>query len=147
MTFVDTLMRFLSGLGDFFRDAFNKLFDFLAVPFGWLISLIEGIWYFISKLFYVVVKIIDIFVALFQFIFALGAGFLRTIKGLLIIDFSKTPVHYPSTSGTGMNVVIERVLEPAGFMTVVPMILLAIVWLLFIVRVFALLGGEVNQDA
>ncbi|MNO48608.1 hypothetical protein D3C76_389450 [compost metagenome] len=147
MTFIDTLMRFLSGLGNFIGDAFNKLFSFLAVPLGWLISLIEGIWYFISKLFYVVIKVIDIFVALFQFIFALGAGFLRTIKGLLWIDFSQTPVNYPSATGTGINVVIERVLQPTGFMDVVPMILLAVVWLLFIVRIFALLGGEVNQDA
>lgn len=147
MTFVDTLMRFLSGLGNFIGDAFNKLMSFLAVPLGWLISLIDGIWYFISRLFYVVVEIIDIFVALFQFIFALGAGFLRTIKGLLWIDFSKTPVHYPGGSQEGMNVVIDKVLQPTGFMDVVPMILLAVIWLLFIVRVFALLGGEVNQDA
>ncbi|MNW41496.1 hypothetical protein D3C74_186350 [compost metagenome] len=147
MTFVDTLMRFLSGLGNFISDGFSKLFSFLAVPLGWLIALIEGIWYFIAKLFYVVIEVIDIFVALFQFIFALGSGFLRTIGALLWIDFSRTPINYPSATGTGMNVVIQKVLQPTGFMDVVPMILLAVVWLYFIVRVFALLGGEVDQDA
>ncbi|MND45549.1 hypothetical protein D3C76_316280 [compost metagenome] len=147
MTFVDTLMSFLSGLGNFLGDVFQKLFNFLAVPFGWLIAFFEGIWYFITKLFYVVVEIIDIFVALFQFLFALGAGFLRTIGALLWIDFSRTPVNYPNSTGTGINVVIDKVLRPTGFMDIVPMILLAIVWLLFIIRVFALLGGEVDQDA
>lgn len=142
MTFVDTLMSFLSGAMSFIADGFTKLFHFLAVPLGWIVSLIEGIWYFITCLFQVLVAFIDIFVALFQFLGALSLGFFRTITGLLTIDYSKTPIHYPSETQTGMSVVLDNILAPTGFLTVVPMICLAIVWLLFVIAIFGLLGGE-----
>ncbi|MFP3786429.1 hypothetical protein, partial [Burkholderia sp. SIMBA_024] len=61
-------------------------------------------------------------------------------------DFSQTPLNYPSTTMSGIQVVIERVLQPVGFMTVVPMILLAVVWLFFVIRMFGLLGGGVSTS-
>jgi len=146
MTFVDTLMSWLSRAFGWLGDIFSKLFDFLAVPFGWLISILEGIWYFLTVLFSIVVAVIKIFVALFQFLGSLILGFMRTIKQLLVIDFSQTPVNYVSETGTGIKVIVD-LLEPVGFLTVVPMVLLAIVWIYFIIRVFALLGGEANIDA
>ena len=142
MTFVDTLMRFLSGALSIIGNGIQQLLNFLAVPLGWIVALLEGVWYFLVKLATVVIKVIDIFIALFQFIGSLALGFMRSIKGLLFIDFSKTPVNYPSTSGQGIQVVIDKVLQPVGFMTIVPGILLAIIWLFFVYRVFGLLGGE-----
>ncbi|OPG94563.1 hypothetical protein B2I21_31815 [Chryseobacterium mucoviscidosis] len=142
MTFVDTLMRFLSGAFKVIADGIQTLLHFLAVPLGWLVALIEGIWYFLTKLVTVVIKVIDIFIALFQFLGSLALGFLRTIKALLFIDFSRTPVNYPSSTGTGMQLVVEKVLQPVGFLTVVPGVLLALIWILFIVRITGLLGGE-----
>lgn len=141
MTFVDTLMRFLSGALDVISRGIQSLLDFLAYPLGWLVALLEGIWYFLVKLVEVVILVIDIFIALFQFIGALFLGFFRTIKGLLWIDMSRTPVNYPGATGDGINAVKDTVLGPVGLLDVVPLGLLAIVWLLFIVRVFALLGG------
>ncbi|RJG23299.1 hypothetical protein [Paenibacillus thiaminolyticus] len=141
MTFVDTLMRYLSGAFDVLASGIQKLLEFLSYPLGWLVALIEGIWYFLTSLVQVVILVIDIFIALFQFIGALFLGFFRTIKGLLWIDMSKTPVNYPGASGDGIDVVKDMVLGPIGFLDVVPYGLLAIVWLLFIVRVFSLLGG------
>ena len=144
MTFVNVLMSFLSGAFSWLGDAFNKLFNFLAVPFGWLIWLLDGIWYFLVTLFNIAVAVLHIFVSLFQFLGALILGFLRTIKGFLVIDFSQTPVNYPSTSYTGLKLVADF-LQPIGLMTVVPMVLLAVLWLLFILRVFALFGdGDVD---
>lgn len=146
MTFVDTLLNFLYKCFSFIGDAIGSLMNLLAYPLGWIISFLEGIWYFLTVLFSVVVAVIKIFVALFQFLGALILGFMRTIKGLLFIDFSQTPLHYPSETGTGMSLVMGF-LEPIGFLTVVPMVLLAIVWLYFVIRVFALLGGEASIDA
>lgn len=146
MTFVNVLMTFLSGAMNLLMDGIQKILGFLSTPLGWIIALVEGIWYFLTKLVSVVIAVIDIFIALFQFIGSIALGFLRTIKGLLWIDFSKTPVNYPSTTGIGIQVVVEKVLQPVGFLTVVPYVLLAFVWLFFVLRIFALLGGE-NKDA
>ncbi|PAF30774.1 hypothetical protein [Paenibacillus sp. 7516] len=142
MTFVDTLMSFLSGAFEVIGKGIQTLLNFLAVPLGWLVALIEGIWYFLTKLVTVVIEVIDIFIALFQFLGSLALGFLRTIQALLFIDFSRTPLNYPSSTGSGMQLVMEKVLQPVGFMTVVPSVVLALVWLFFVVRVIGLLGGE-----
>ncbi|MFD5022373.1 hypothetical protein ACFWMP_26065 [Paenibacillus sp. NPDC058367] len=144
MTFVNSLLSFLSRSMSFLGDFFSKLLSFLAYPLGWLISFLDGIWYFLTVLFKIVVAVIMIFVALFQFLGAMALGFLRTIQSFLWIDFSSTPLNYPSTSYTGLKLVSEF-LGPTGIMTVVPMIMLAVVWLLFVLRVFALLGdGDVD---
>lgn len=142
MRFADTLLGWLSGALSFIGDGFNKILDLLAYPLGWIVALIEGIWYFISALFRIAIGIIDIFIALFQFLGALFMGFFRTIQGLLSINFTSTPVSYPSASQQGISVVLEKILAPAGFLTVVPMICLSVVWLLFILAVFKLMGGE-----
>ncbi len=147
MTFVDTLLSWLSAAASYIGDGIQKILNVVAYPLGWLIWLIDGIYYFCFKLVMVVLAVLEIFVALFQMIGAFFIGFFKTIKGFLVIDFSATPVHYPSTTMTGMQYVIQNVLEPIGVMTIVPYILLAVVWLLFVIRVFALLGGETNQDA
>lgn len=146
MTFVDTLMSFLSGAFSVIAKGIQTLLNFLTVPLGWLVALIEGIWYFLTKLVTVVIKVIDIFIALFQFLGAIILGFMRTIKGLLFIDFSRTPINYPSATSKGMSLVVDKILQPVGFMTVVPGILLALVWLFFVYKVIGLLGGERDND-
>lgn len=143
MTFIHSLLSFLSSSMSWIGDAFNKLLMFLAVPLGWIVTFFDGIWYFLTRLFLIVVAVIKIFVALFQFLGAMALGFLRTIQGFLWVDFSQTP-NYPSTSYTGLKLVSDF-LGPTGIMTVLPMVLLAVIWLLFVLRIFALLGdGDVD---
>lgn len=146
MTFINAIIQFLYDCFSFIGDAFGKLFDLLAYPLGWLIWLIEGIYYFLVVFFQIVVAVLKIFVALFQFFGALILGFMRTIKSLLFIDFSQTPLHYPSETKTGMSLV-TGFLEPIGFLTVIPSVLLALLWIYFVIRIFALLGGEATIDA
>ncbi|MDY8049652.1 hypothetical protein UY416_25515 [Paenibacillus polymyxa] len=146
MTFIEALTFYLTSLLKLVFNGFTNLLSYLSEPLSWLVWLIEGIWYFLTKLFEVVVAILDIFVSLFQFFGALLVGFLRTIKGLLWIDFGQTPIYYPSTVSIGMKTVVDA-LSPTGLLTVVPLVMLAIVWLFFVYKVFALLGGEVDVDA
>ncbi|WP_103110845.1 hypothetical protein [Brevibacillus reuszeri] len=146
MKFVNVLMQFLSDSVAFLGNLFSKLLEFLAVPLGWIVSFLEGIWYFLTVLFDIVVAVIKIFVALFQFLGALAVGFFKTIKMFLVPDFSRTPIHYPGGMKTGMDEVI-KVVDPVGFLDVVPLIFLAVIWLLFIIRLFGLLGGDVKTDA
>ncbi|WP_263560726.1 hypothetical protein [Paenibacillus polymyxa] len=143
MTFIESLSWYITTFADLVADGFTKLFSYLSVPLGWLIWLIEGIWYFLTRLFDIVIAVLNIFGVLFQFFGALLVGFLKTIKGLLWIDFGQTPIHFPSTTSVGMKTVIDAI-SPTGLLTVVPLVMLAIVWLFFIYKVFALLGGEVE---
>jgi len=146
MTFVDALLGLLSRFGSMVADGFNKLFNFLSVPLGWLIWLLDGIWYFILTLFTIAMKIIMIFVALFQYIGAVILGFMRAIKGLVTLSFSSTPINFPSASKTGFQLVLD-ILQPTGLMTVVPLVLLAILWIYFVVRIMSLIGGGTSNNA
>src|SRR5690606_30928706 len=100
----------LDGLS-YLGDLFGQLFELLSVPLGWLLEHLDGIWYFLTVLFNIVVAILKIFVALFQFIGAMAIGFLKTIKMFLLPDFSRTPISYPGEMQTGMNEVL-KVLDP-----------------------------------
>ena len=146
MKFVDKLLGFLGSGFRFVGDMLYKLMQFLAKPLSYLYYFLDGVFYFIFQLGVIAYKIISIFVALFQFFFAIVAGFLRFIGSMLWIDFSKTPIHYPSTSGQGLQVVVDM-LQPTGALTVLPLICIAILWFVFIKMIIGLIGGEVRTDA
>jgi hypothetical protein len=46
----------------------------------------------------------------------------------------------------GISAVLDQ-LRPTGLLTVVPLIILAIVWGLFIKKIVGLIGGEIKADA
>lgn len=146
MTFVNALLGFLQRFAFMIKDAFEKLIELILYPMGWLVWLFDGIWYFLYVLFSVVVKIIQIFVALFQYLGALIGGFLKAIKGLVSLSFNQTPINFPSESQRGFQLVLD-VLQPVGFMTVVPLVLLAILWIYFVIRIMSLIGGGTNHNA
>lgn len=140
MKFLDYIRSGFKKVTDFVSDGFNNLIDFLEKPFSFIVSFFDGIFYFITVLFNVVVKIVMIFVAFFQFLFAIGAGFMRTARDLLTVQPSAN-VYYPSSSATGFKAVID-VIAPTGLYDVVPMILIALVWGGFIMKIIGLIGGN-----
>lgn len=142
MKFVDNLLGFLKSAFIWFRKIFENFFEFLTKPITYLFYFLEGIFYFITKLFEVAVTVIMIFVALFQFIFSLFAGVLRTIA-LWLGVYPSGGVKMPSTSGKGVAVVVD-ILQPTGMLTVVPMVATAFIWFFFIIKIIGLLGGSVT---
>lgn len=140
-------MSFFQGLAKLFKDGFTFIGDmlqrfvsFLAKPMSYIYYFLDGVFYFIYQLFAVVVKIVMVFVALIQFFVAMIAGFLRTIGRMLTINFKDTPIHYPSDTSVGMQVITDLV-APMGLLTVVPGIALALVWFMFAYKVIGLIGG------
>lgn len=115
---------------------------FLAKPLAYLLQFLEGIFYLFYKLFDIAVLIIMIFVSLFQFLFALTAGIFRTIKLWLTVNPDVSDVNFPSESWTGFQVIVD-LLQPTGFMTVVPTIALAVTWFYFVLKIIGLLGGQI----
>ncbi|GAV16104.1 hypothetical protein [Paenibacillus sp. NAIST15-1] len=144
--FADTLARWFSSGLSFLGDMFSGLFSLLAKPLSFLLQLIEGIFYFIYKLFEVLVLIVQLFVALFQLVGSLIYGLLLNFKSMLSLQFNHT-VSYPSSMSTGIKVVVEQILEPIGFMTVVPLLFIAVLWVWFAMRMLKLISGEVHADA
>jgi hypothetical protein len=141
LNFIEQILDGFKHVGEWIVDGFTALFNLLAKPLSYLYYFLDGIFYFITVLFDIAIKVINIFVALFQFIGALILGFVRTLQMLLTPSFS-APVNLPSSSNQGLNVVLDLV-APMGILNIVPYICLAFVWFFFVMRILALFGGQV----
>lgn len=150
--FVEKIIRGFEKIGSFFGDVFGKLFkffadifgelfDLLATPLNYLLEFLIGIFYFITVLFTVAMKVIMIFVACFQFVGSLIMGVIRTIGMWLGITPSGA-VNLPSASSQGFEVVMD-IIAPTGLITVVPMVATAFLWFGFTLKIIALFGGQV----
>jgi hypothetical protein len=146
MKFVDKLLSLIRDTSKFIGDMIYKLYEFLAKPLTYVYYFFDGVFYFFYQLWNIAVKAIMIFVALIQFFAALTMGFVRTIKGMLTVDFNSTPINYPSTSYQGIQAVLD-VVDPIGILDIVPLIILAVVWFLFVKKILGLLGGEIQTRA
>lgn len=144
MKFVDALLSSLSKGFNFVGAMLYKLMQLIVKPLSYIFYFLEGIFYFLYQLFNVVVKVVMIFVAILQFFYAIVAGFVRTLMGMLIINFSSQPINYPSTTGQGIQAVINLV-QPMGLLTVVPGIVLCFIWLFFVRKMIGLIGGVSNN--
>jgi len=142
MKFVDKLLGLM--MDGFFKviSIIYSFMEFLAKPLSYLFEFLKGIFYFIFKIFDVVVQVVMIFVALFQFLGAIIAGVFRMIKSWLIINPDANDVSFPSTSYQGFKVVTD-LLQPTGLMTVVPAVALAFLWFYFILKMIGLFGGSI----
>ena len=142
----NSVLKFLGkvfgSLFSLISDAFQALFDLLAAPLKYLMYFLEGIFYFFQQIFVVVVIIIKIFVALFQYIGALIVGIFRTIKMWLIPGLSGN-TKFVSATDQGFKTVID-LLQPTGLLTIVPMVALAFLWFYFALKMLGLFGGSVH---
>lgn len=141
MNFIEKILTVIVGLGKLIVDGFKNLFSFLEKPLSYLFYFLDGIFYFFMQLFDIVVKVVMIFVALFQFIAALIIGVFRTLQGLLYPTFHQ-PINMPSTTSQGVDVVLDLV-DPMGVLDIVPYICVAFVWFYFILKILALFGGNI----
>ncbi|MED4965384.1 hypothetical protein [Heyndrickxia coagulans] len=114
--------------------------DFLATPFQYLLDFLKGIFYFIEKLFQVVVAIIKLFVALFQFLGAVIAGFFKTLFLWVQHNFDGGNVSFPSASMKGFKVATD-ILLPTGLLTVIPAVVTCFIWYLFVKKLMDLFRG------
>jgi hypothetical protein len=138
----DAILRGLSKFGNAVVNGFKSTMDFLAKPLGYLLEFLGGIFYFFACLFNVLVLIIKIFTALFQFFWATATSVIKT----LLMWIGVTPsgkVYLPHEAQNGFQVVIDK-LMPTGIMTTVPMVATAFLWLFFGMKVFSLYGGSMG---
>lgn len=127
---------------EFIGDGFNTLLEFISVPFMFLMAFLEGIFYFVSRLFVIVVKVIQIFVALFQLFFSICAGLVSSFDLDVSFDSgSVSAISMPYYSSQGMQAVIDH-LVGTGLMTVVPYAFTAVLYLIFARKIISLLGGN-----
>lgn len=142
MNFIEKILDFLVKFAGVIVDGFTELIDFLAKPLSYLLEFLIGIFYFIMKLFEVAIEVVMIFVAMFQFLFAIIAGVLRTAKSWLVVNPDSGGVAFPSSSYKGFEVVIDLV-QPTGLLTVVPSVCLGMLWFGFMIKIIGLFGGTI----
>jgi len=140
MNFGNAIMQALAKGFNLLGDMFIKLIIFLSKPLSYIYYFFEGIFYFVFQLFNVVVKIVMVFGAIIQFFISIVAGFFRTIIKFLSFNYDSTPIIYPSDSYQGIKVVMDFV-RPMGLLTVVPLIVLCMLWLFFVKKMIGLIGG------
>lgn len=142
MNFAEKLLQLIKDGFDYLITFLYHIVLFLAKPLAYLLQFLEGIFYLFYVLFDIVVLVIMIFVAIFQFMVALTFGVLRTIKMWLTVNPDVSDVNLPNASYMGFEVLVEQ-LQPTGFMTVVPTIATAVVWFYFVLKVIGLFGGQI----
>lgn len=143
MNFIEKIFEALSKMLSFVAGLFSNLIEFLLKPLSYLLYFLEGLVYFINVLFQVVLKVIMIFVALFQFVISLCKGIYRTVMSLFDANITSEYQNYPSTTWEGFSTVLE-VVNGTGLMNVIPAVATVFVWLLFIVKIVGLFGGNIS---
>uniref|UniRef100_UPI00203BAC23 hypothetical protein n=1 Tax=Bacillus cytotoxicus TaxID=580165 RepID=UPI00203BAC23 len=131
---------FLKGGFEAVIGSIKKGLDFLATPIEYLFEFLKGIFYFVEKFFQVVVAIIKLFVALFQFLGAVITGFFKTLYSWLTPSFNGGDVGFPSASMRGFKTATD-ILLPTGLLTVVPAVVTCFLWYLFVRKLMDLFGG------
>lgn len=144
MNMIDMLLNLLKSGFEGIMKMVYMLFDFLGKAFGLLFWFLDGIFYFVGQLFLVLIKVVMLFVVLFQFLGAIVVGFLKTIGNMLVMHASSP--NLPSKTGEGLNAVTQ-VLSKIGFMDVVPLVLTGLIWFFFVKKLIGLFGGEIKADA
>jgi hypothetical protein len=153
MNFINSILggfnSVISFLGSLFSPlfsligkGFNALLDLLEKPLSYVFYFFDGVFYFIEKLFSVVVLIVKIFVAFFQFLGSLILGVFRTIHMWIIPSLSDN-THFPSASEQGFQTVIDLI-SPTGLTTVVPIVAIAFCWFFFVLKIISLFGGSIS---
>lgn len=146
MTFVNGIFSLLGNGISFIGDMIWKVVEFIAKPLSYLFYFLEGIFHLFYVLFTLVVKVITLCVALFQFIGSIVAGVIRTIMMWLSFTPNTSQTSFPSVSQTGFAVIYDLA-NSIGLLSVVPLLALAFVWFFFALRVLNLLGvkGSVSN--
>ena len=144
MNFIETIIQLFFNIGDFIGSIFSSLIDFLALPFALLLQLLEGIFYFIVILFQVVIKIVQIFVALFQFFFSVVSALFISIGNM--VGFAPTgELNLNYATRIGFDTALEQI-GGTGLLTVVPNVLIAIMWIWFAIKVIGKFTNGSEQN-
>lgn len=143
MNILETILDAIGNLGNGIIDGLVAFMEFLARPFALLLSLLEGIFYFLFKILEVLIEVIMLFGALFQFLFALATGLMRTLGTWL--GFVPSSYSIPNEAQTGLEVFMETI-GGTGFNTLLPTVFIFIVWIGFIYKLIQLIGGKGSES-
>lgn len=133
MNFVEKIIDLFFNMGEHLTTLFTSLVEFLTMPFALLLQLLQGIFYFINVLFQILIMIVRIFVALFQFFFRIVSSLFITIGNM--VGFAPTgELNLNDATRLGFDTALEQI-GGTGLLTVVPNVLIAIMWLWFAYKV------------
>ncbi|WP_232700204.1 hypothetical protein [Brevibacillus daliensis] len=134
MSFADLVGYLITGLA----DLLTSFFKFLAKPISWFLQLLDGVFYFIYKLFTVIADLLHLFLALLQAVLAVVAGLFRTIQTLLAWNGG---TFTNKLGNDGIDIFIEA-LRPLGVLQILPYLLLALDVFLTGYLIIRIVGGQ-----
>ena len=107
--------------------------------FSGIFAVLDLIFYFLVQCLVVIFLVFKIFIALFQYLFAITGMFLKFIGSFIVPKFSSYTV--PNTSSYGLNAVLE-VLDGTGMLDILPFSLTCFLWFWFVKKAIGLFGGD-----
>jgi hypothetical protein len=138
-SFADFLGDLTSQLADMLATAFDGIADFLAKPLGFLFEFLDGVFYFIIKLYDIAVILLKIFAAFFQLFFVMGDSLVSNVTNFKNWSGTTAYTRFPNYTKTGFDEVL-KVIDPMGYLGVIPLIASAIITLFVFYRVIAMIG-------
>lgn len=145
MNFIEKLLDAFFNLGEHLTNLFTSLVNFLVKPLALLLQFFEGIFYFINVVFQILVLLVRIFVALFQFFFGLVASLFMTISNM--VGFAPTgELNLNQATRLGFDTALSQV-GGTGLLTVVPNVLIAILWIYFAYKIIGMFQESSSEIA
>lgn len=134
-----TFAQLIAKVGNTLIWGINSLINIIIHPLTFLFELLQFIAMFIVKFVDLLWLVIQIIGSIFMFLVSLGAGIIRTITLWLNPHFNQD-INFPDASESGLSFVLE-VISKTGLLTVIPNVVICLIWFGFAVKTFEMLAG------
>lgn len=144
MNFIEKIIQLFFNMGEHLTGIFSSFINFLTAPLALLLQFLQGIFYFINVLFQILISVIKIFVALFQLFFSIVGALFKSIGNMIgFAPVGEMNLNYATR--LGFDTALDQI-GGTGLLTVVPNVLIAIMWLYFSYKVIGKFSNNGGND-
>lgn len=137
---VNGIIAAFHWLGSTISNLWNSFTSFLSQLFQTVILFFQGIWYLITKIFDIVVLVVQVLFGLFKVVWGIVQGIFHTFAQLMGFTGSTDYYYMPGAYQRGWSGVTDF-LGQTGFHTIA-LIATAFVWMLTAYAIIRIAGGE-----
>lgn len=127
-------------LGNLFSNLWSSFTSFLSQLFQTVILFFQGIWYLLTKVFDIVVLVVQVLFGLFKVVWGVVGGIFHTFAQLMGFSGSTDYYYMPHAYQQGFSGV-TGFLGQTGFNTIA-LIATAFIWMLTAYAIIKIAGGE-----
>jgi len=137
---INAIVSIFTWLGNFIGDLWNGFKNFMAQIFRPLLLFFQGLWYLLTKVFDIVVLVVQVIFGLFKVVISVIAGIFHTFATLLGFSGSTDYYYMPNAYQQGYAGV-AGFLSQTGLSTIAT-IMIIFVWMATAYAVIRIAGGS-----